>query len=63
MQGEWTKETAGGGDMVGIASLNWRKNPQYLLTVKEELKHVFISLSQPDKDYSIGLFVIEHSGV
>ncbi|PRP89751.1 calpain-like cysteine protease [Planoprotostelium fungivorum] len=61
LEGKWDRETAGGGSITG---LNWRKNPQFLLTLDENETDgdCCITLSQPDKDNSIGFYVIKYTG-
>jgi len=76
IESEWTKHSAGGGN---ILSIDWRKNPQFLLTVlplegeqssiensnsqssREEFVDACIVLSQPEKDFSIGFYIIEYN--
>eukprot|EP01117_Protostelium_nocturnum_P004542 TRINITY_DN1640_c0_g1_i1.p1 TRINITY_DN1640_c0_g1~~TRINITY_DN1640_c0_g1_i1.p1 ORF type:complete len:596 (-),score=275.60 TRINITY_DN1640_c0_g1_i1:122-1909(-) len=59
-KGEWNKNTAGGGVITG---LNWRKNPQYLLQVEgDEDADACVVLSQPEKDMSIGFYIIRYTG-
>ncbi len=70
IQGEWTKKTAGGGNIAGISllecsylflGLSWRRNPQFVITTDSEVT-VCIILAQQEKDHSIGFYVIEYPG-
>jgi hypothetical protein len=54
---EWTKETAGGGDITGT---EWRKNPQYLLNVLEDATDVTIVMSQEEKEHAIGFYLVRY---
>eukprot|EP01113_Clastostelium_recurvatum_P034517 TRINITY_DN468_c0_g1_i3.p1 TRINITY_DN468_c0_g1~~TRINITY_DN468_c0_g1_i3.p1 ORF type:complete len:586 (+),score=151.09 TRINITY_DN468_c0_g1_i3:26-1783(+) len=55
LEGEWTAETAGGGDILTLA---WSRNPQYLLTLSDTAE-VAVVLSQEDNVKSIGFYVIK----
>eukprot|EP01118_Nematostelium_gracile_P013052 TRINITY_DN4876_c0_g1_i1.p1 TRINITY_DN4876_c0_g1~~TRINITY_DN4876_c0_g1_i1.p1 ORF type:complete len:462 (+),score=118.84 TRINITY_DN4876_c0_g1_i1:195-1388(+) len=58
LQGEWTKQTAGGGNILG---LSWRKNPQYVIST-ENPTLVSVVLAQQEKDHSIGFYIIKYDG-
>lgn len=58
-QGEWTEETSGGGDILG---LNWRKNPQFAFTLKRP-SDVCVVVEQDDITRSIGCYVIKQQGM
>ena len=60
VDGEWTKETAGGGNIAG--RLAWTKNPQYVVQIGEKTD-VCITMSQETKDEGIGFYVVKHPGV
>jgi len=55
LEGEWTDVTAGGGDILG---LNWRKNPQYVLTLTRP-SDVCVAIEQDENTRSIGLYVVK----
>jgi hypothetical protein len=41
--------------------MNWRKNPQFVIDLKEE-GDVCVVLSQEEKEHSLGLYVLEYTG-
>jgi hypothetical protein len=59
LDGEWTEENSGGGDILG---LEWRKNPQYLLTLTKA-SDVCIVLRQEENSMSIGFYIVKQIDV
>jgi len=59
VEGEWTESTSGGGDILG---LNWRKNPQYQLTLSQ-LSDVCVAIEQDENTRSIGIYVVKQIDV
>eukprot|EP01112_Ceratiomyxa_fruticulosa_P022302 TRINITY_DN811_c0_g1_i14.p1 TRINITY_DN811_c0_g1~~TRINITY_DN811_c0_g1_i14.p1 ORF type:complete len:392 (-),score=68.10 TRINITY_DN811_c0_g1_i14:126-1301(-) len=59
IEGQWTEQTAGGGDILTLA---WTKNPQYVLTLTKSAD-VAIVLSQDNTAQSIGFYVIKQTDV
>jgi len=55
IDGEWTEENSGGGDILG---LEWRKNPQYLLTLTKP-SDVCVVLRQDENTMSIGFYIVK----
>lgn len=59
VEGAWEESTAGGGDILG---LNWRKNPQYGLTLTKP-SDVCAVIEQDENTRSIGLYLVKQIDV
>lgn len=54
IDGEWTEANSGGGDILG---LEWRRNPQYLVTLTRTAD-LCVALKQDETTLSIGFYIV-----